>query len=256
MVITMRLYRESSLRKKADEPTIRMLDLWRSLSKEILGVPIEVMIGNRREHPQLRSFQGELHTAAPHIVEGKPVLVLWVDSTNRVSPLIITHELGHWILKLQGFHSLIYQPDKHCNEEILLNSMAHHPPLYNLQRSVGHDPLQEINSRANHNIAVFSREKESPRRKDQIRNALMLADDIMNCSQEEEDELKKVLMNKHPRTMRFIKEIQIIALRHDLMDPEDNMKFSKAVVKKLKMGKEWYEANEVNELRKIVEKVS
>ena len=48
----MRLYRETALREQADEPIVAMLELWRSLSEQKIGVPIEVMVGNRREHPQ------------------------------------------------------------------------------------------------------------------------------------------------------------------------------------------------------------
>ncbi len=68
---TVRLYRETAIRKNGDNPTIAMLDLWHSLCDEKLGVSIEVMISNRRQHQQLGSFGGELNTAFPHIVEGK-----------------------------------------------------------------------------------------------------------------------------------------------------------------------------------------
>jgi len=59
----MRLYKEIALRKQADKPTLAMLDLWKSLSKQKTGVTIKVMVGNRREHYQLKSTSGELYTA-------------------------------------------------------------------------------------------------------------------------------------------------------------------------------------------------
>lgn len=249
----MRLYRESAIRKQADEPTIAMLDLWQSLSDQKIGVPIEVMVGNRREHRQLSSFSGELYTAFPGVVKGKVVLSLWLDSLTNVSDILVTHEIGHWVLKLQGFRGFIYQPQKHSNAEILLNSMAHHLPLYALQRSLGHEPQPEIDSRTLHNTEIFSKQTETKKRQFCIRNALLLADDLMNCSEQYRTQLEKIVSKKYPMTAKLLEKILTPAPSYNLLKPDQNLKFCRKVIEALKLGSGWREIDEAKELISMVD---
>jgi len=248
----MKLYKEISIRKHADEPTLAMLDLWRSLSEHKTGVPIEVMVGNRREHKQLGSFRGELNTAYPSVHDGKPILVLWMDSFSNVKPLIIAHELGHWVLNLQGFHSFNYRPSKNSNIEILLNSMASHVPLYALQRSLGHKPDDEIDSRALHNIKLFATKVKSE--KNIMANALMLADDIMNCSSGNRTSLLNVINRNYSKTSKYIKEIMNLGSTFDLLFPDQNLAFRKKIIEQLDLSKNWYEVRNSESLISLVEK--
>jgi len=249
----MRLYRETEIRKHADEPTIAMLELWRSLSEQKIGHTIEVMLGNRREHHQLAQYPGELNTAFPHLIEGNVVLSLWLDSFNDVNPLIVSHEIGHWILKLQGFRAFIYRPKIHDNIEIFFNSMIHHPPLYELQRSLGHEPQTEINSRALHNIDIFSNERETNNRQLWETNALLLADDLLNCSESLHIQLKEIINKTHTNTSELLKKILTIAPSYDLLNHNQNIKFSRNVIKNLKLGSSnWRIINEVKKLRSMV----
>lgn len=245
-----RLYRETALRGKADEPTIAMLDLWRSLTEEKVGVLIEVMVGNRREHQQLGSFRGELNTAYPHVVEGKVVLALWLDSFSSVNPIVVTHEIGHWILKLQGFRAFMYQPQPHGNIEILLNSFAHHPPLYALQRSLGHEPQFEIDSRALHDIEIFSSKSETRDRKSWLANALLLADDLTNCSDTNQKRLKRVVKKKHPNTAKLLNRILALVPHYN---PLSRRPIQRRIIQELKLGAGWQEKDEVRALRSMVE---
>ena len=249
----MRLYRETTLREQADEPIVAMLELWRSLSEQKIGAPIEVMIGNRREHRQLSSFSGELNTAFPVIVKGKVVLSLWLDSLSDVNPILVSHEIGHWVLKLQDFRGLIYQPQLHSDVEIYLNSLAHHPPLYALQRSLGHDPQLEIDSRSLHDIEVFSKEKEIKKRLFWIKNALLLADDLMNCSEAYHAQLEKIINKKHSNTSRLLKKILALISHYNLLKPDQNLKFSRRVIQDLRLGSGWHEIDEVKTLISMVE---
>ncbi|MCK4732476.1 MAG: hypothetical protein KAT65_08460 [Methanophagales archaeon] len=241
----MRLYRETTLREQADEPIVAMLELWRSLSEQKIGAPIEVMIGNRREHRQLSLFSGELNTAFPVIVKGKVVLSLWLDSLSDVNPILVTHEIGHWVLKLQDFRGLIYQPQLHSDVEIYLNSLAHHPPLYALQRSLGHDPQLEIDSRTLHDIEVFSHDRETKDRQFWVKNALLFTDDLMNCSEEYYTQLDKIVSKKHPNTSNLLKKILAFASSYNLLSPDQNLKFSRRVIQDLKLGSGWREMDEV-----------
>jgi hypothetical protein len=60
-------YDERWLRKQADTPTIKMLDLWHSLSLKELGTSVDVMVGDRRSFPfhGISTVQGEMNTAIP-----------------------------------------------------------------------------------------------------------------------------------------------------------------------------------------------
>lgn len=249
----MRLYRETALLNQADEAINRMLDLWHSLTEQKMGSTIEVMIGNRREHHQLSSFSGELYTAFPVIVEGKLVLSLWLDSLTNVNSIIVTHEIGHWVLKLQDFRGFIYKPQPHNDTEILLNSLAHHPPLYTLQRSLGHEPQLEIDSRSLHDIEVFSKEKEIKKRLFWIKNALLLADDLMNCSEAYHAQLEKIINKKHSNTSRLLKKILALISHYNLLKPDQNLKFSRRVIQDLRLGSGWHEIDEVKTLISMVE---
>lgn len=251
----MKIYHETALIEQADGPTMAMLDLWRSLSLQETGAAIEVMIGNRKENPQLKSFTGELYIAYPRVIGGKVVLALWMDSLRSVKSIIVTHELGHWILKLQGFSGVIYTRQKHNNTEILLNSMAHHPPLYNLQRSVGHEPQEEIDSRCENDIRIFSRDKESKRREIWVSNAFLLFDDVLNCSEQNRGALENVVSRRHPKTWKLVKEVLELARSYDLLDANGNATFCQKVIEGLELGKEWKKLDEVEGLMRLVQKV-
>ncbi len=248
----MKLYKEIAIRKQADEPTLAMLDLWQTLSKQKTGIPIEVMVANRKEHKQLGSFAGELYTAYPHVIDGNPVLVLWIDVLSNVNPILITHEVGHWVLNLQGFCALNYRPNKNSNIEILLNSMAGHVPLYSLQRSLGHKPETEIDSRALHNIKLFAKEVKSE--KNITANALMLADDVMNCSSGNRTSLLNVINRNYPKTSKLIKKILALASSFDLFSADHNLSFRKKVIEQLDLGQDWYKVDNAESLVSLVNK--
>ena len=251
----MEFYRETTIRKGADKPTIAMLDLWQSLSEQTTGASIEVMFGNRKEHPQTSSFSGELNFSFPHIIERKVVLVLWLDSPSDVKQIIVTHEIGHCILKLRGFKGFRRRCQKHSNIEVMLNSMAHHPPLYVLQRSIGHEPQAEIDSRCLHNIKLFSKSKEAQQREVRIRNALMLADDIFN-SEENRQLLINVLTQRHPNTLNLLRKLIELESSYDLLVPDQNLNFREQVIEVLELGQGWNKRDEVKQLSSLVKQAT
>lgn len=244
----MKLYRETALRKQADPPTLAMLDLWQSLCQQKIGLPVEVMVGDRKEHRQLSSFEGELYAVMPHVIQGKVALVLWLDSLSNVKPLLVTHEIGHWVLKLQGFSTSLYRPNRHTDVEIMLNSMAHHPPLYALQKSLGHEPQVEVYSRCVHDIRLFSKGKEANEKSLWVTNALMLADDIFNCSDENRLPLENVLSKDHRNTWNLAKKIVKLASGYNLLLPDQNSAFRQAIIQDLGIGPHWDEVQEAESL--------
>ena len=100
------LMTEDELRKEADEPIIKCLDQWRSMCTKEIGSNIEVLVGDRHDHTEYKKNHGNFNTSDIIIHNYKLYLVLWIDSLPIKDYLIITHELGHNILYLQGFCSV------------------------------------------------------------------------------------------------------------------------------------------------------
>jgi hypothetical protein len=206
------------------------------------------MVGGRKEDPRFADFRGEFNTAMPDIIRGKLALLLLMDSLPRVNGIIATHELGHWVLKLQGFKMLKYKGHENSNTENFLNSMIQHPPLYCLQRSVGHNPQDEVDSRCLHNLRLFSQEKEVKAKQVWVLNALMLVDDLLNCSPSNQTPVMNIIGHKHPNTSRLVKSIMQQAHSRDLLHPEQNLAFAREVVRCLGLPGEWYLADDVGAL--------
>jgi len=133
--------------------------------------------------------------------------------------------------------------------------MAQHPPLYALQRSIGHEPQDEIDSRCLHNIRLFSKGKDAQQREVWICNALMLADDIFN-SEENRYPLINVISMRHPNTSILLKKLIELELSYDLLVPDQNFNFSKQVIETLKLDGEWYNPDEVKSLVSMVQQAA
>ena len=133
----MQLLEENILRKRADCPIRKMLDLWHELAERELGWDVEVLLANRRKHAQLKDFPDELNTSYPIVKDRQVKLVLFLEILDLIEKIKVTHELGHNVLKLQGFKNLMYNREGVSHIETALNDLAHHRPLYHLQKRVG-----------------------------------------------------------------------------------------------------------------------
>ena len=225
--------------------------MWHELSKKRFGYSIEIGIGNRREHRQLKGFTGELYTASPLILKGETVLCLWLDSFENVNPIFVTHELGHWIIKLQGFKALLNKPHIHSNEEIILNSMCQHPVVYNLQRVVGHDPQFEIDSRARNDIK-FVRKDHPPYSENDADVILMLAEDVFHASNKISRDILKRAKRFHPNVYKKINLVNSILNKYDLLNPEEMLQCEFNIIEELNMGSNWVISEDVEKLEEMV----
>jgi len=169
-------------------------------------------------------------------------------SHQLVKQIIVTHEIGHWVLKLHGFQAFLRKRQKQSDIEIMLNPMAQHPPLYVLQRSIGHEPQAEIDSRSLNDIKLFSKGKEAQQREVRIRDALMLADDILNCSEENHTALKNVISKNRPNTSKLFRMIIELASSYNLLVHDQNLIFCEQIIETLKLGDDWYNPDEVKGL--------
>jgi hypothetical protein len=232
-VITVPPYRETALRRIADTPTLKMMDLWKMETRRALGQSIEIMVDNRRNGSAFQSFQGQVNTAIPEKYGDELVLKLWLENFPNPNMIILTHEIGHWVLKLQGYQNLACKPADQFGRGPLLNDVAVHIPLYALQRSIGLNPQTEIDLRTDHDILLCSEAQGEA--VDDKTSALLLADDIQNCSKAKCDQLRTALKQNLPAVLRLIEEIVSAAGGHDLMNPQQSLAFRYRVVERLEL---------------------
>lgn len=242
----MQYFNEAVLRDYGDEPTNRMLDIWHQECLNYINNDIDVIMANRRQNQQLRDIPGELSTASPAVFDNKLCLVLWLDSVYPLQPLIVTHELGHWILVLRGYKMLVDPARTYGDIVINFNSMAHHPPLFTLQRSLGHEPQDMIDLKAKNDNDYLNKEKERNSQR-WISDALLIADDLINCSENYRRRLNSTLKKRLPNTNRFIRIIMNTLNMDDLHSPEKNLKFCYKLAKELKLDK-WTELDQLSDM--------
>lgn len=231
-----------------DTPTLKMIDLWRSETRRVVGQSIEIMADNRRNNMAFRSFQGQLNTAIPEKYGGQLVLKLWLEVFPNPDMIILTHEIGHWVLKLQGYQNLACKPRDQSNRGTLLNDVASHVPLFVLQRSIGHDPQAEIDSRTSHNIRLFSEAKAEAI--DEKTSALIFVDDILNCSEAKRERLRSLLRKNLPAVSRLVEEIVTAANGYDLLNPQQSLSFRHRLVEMLGLEGDWNAVDEVKALKR------
>ena len=247
-------YPESWLRSHTDTPTAKMLDLWHELCRQVIGASIEVIVANRREYPfhGVDTAQGQLNTAIPQTYQDRIVLALLFENTKELNEVIITHEIGHWVLKLQGLKSMCNGDDPNGSIEIALNSMASHSALYVLQRSLGHEPQKEIDKRAGYNVAILSRSTEPFDEKERIRKSIVYTDDLLHCSPSNKMGMQRLLSNKHPNTNKIVNILLEDSIKHDIAKIASVHSFCTEVIQTLELGQNWYEADEVEKLKSDV----
>lgn len=248
----MKLFYEKSLSDLGDKPLTDILSLWHSLCREKIGADFEVMVGNRKEHHQLSQYNGELNVATPHIIDGQPKLIIWMDDIRNVQSLLLTHEVGHWILKLQGFRGMVYRSNPHSNVEIMLNSLLHHPGVYDIQRQYGQEPEESIVGRLRHSIKLFDEGSESDVKEDRIQRALIVADDYLHCSNAVRAEMDAVLNQKHKLTRKLLKKLLKVFDKYDLLDTSDVEKCGLEVLSVMGLNSNsWEHIDELNKLKNI-----
>jgi hypothetical protein len=172
---------EIDLNKRVDHATQEMLKSWHDYCLDRIGNNLQVVVADRRLNAALVNQPG-FNTAFPYKIDEDLCLVLWLDSVQTLDSILITHELGHWLLKLQGFKAFTNTHNPYGEIVTSLNSLAQHPALYKLQRSFGHDPQAMIDSKTNQDTSSFSNEPEG-RSELWAMDSLLAADDILNSSE-------------------------------------------------------------------------
>ena len=243
---SMQYFNETVLRDYGDEPTNQMLDLWHQECLNYFNNDIEVIMADRRHNPRLRDIPGTINSASPHVFDNKMHLTLWLESVYPLEPILVTHELGHWILVLRGYKTLV-DPGRTFGDIVVnLNSLAHHPPLFTVQRSLGHEPQDMIDHETKNDIDYYNEQKERDSQR-WISDALYITDHLTNCSENYRLRLNNVLKKRLPNTSRFVRVIMDMLNTSDLHSPEKNLKFCYKLIKELKLDN-WTEYDQLSNM--------
>lgn len=178
-------------------------------------------------------------------------MLLALETLNSIDEVLITHELGHWVLRLQGFESLQNEHKRNGSTEMHLNSLAQHPALYALQRELGHEPQTEIDSRAAHNLKLV-RSGEFDRSRAPVDDALHLADDMLNCSDSISRELEETLRSRLPKLLAPIEAIRGARMTFPPLTPNRHKRFLQRVAQEMGLKAGWNFVQEAQVLRKKV----
>jgi len=249
---------ESELRQQGDRSTTKMLNLWNQLCVKEIGKSLEVAVFNRRDSPDLAESDGIVNTNYLTNLDDKRFLGLFLEDISNINYMIVTHELGHWILKLQGIKGVVNNDETfgeaHFGESIenLLNSLCSHPALYTLQRSLGHEPRKLIDSRANHDIVLVSKINEPDGTLTQTKNALLFADDLINCSEGNRKGLQRVISKNLPRTAEIVKAILETKGTRDLSVFENANMLPLEIIRRLHISGNWSAINSIDVLKDFV----
>jgi len=247
----MSLCREYHLRQDADQETLYMFDLWHSLCNEVLGEELEIIASDSKNHPEYQNFPGEINTCEPYFEGNKVIaLCLWLNDFPRVEQILITHELGHWIMRLKGYKA-IRSNTISKRKNIMLHSLCDHPVLYKIQRDIGHDPQNMIDIRSIRDLR-FVNKIASPFPGDEIELSLQLSDNIFNTSKRNAKNIIKKARKFHPVIYEKINKIIKTMKRHNLFDTNENIKCRFELVKRINLMNSWHVHDDVKELRKWI----
>jgi hypothetical protein len=97
-----------------------------------------------------------------------------------------------------------------------------------------------IDAKAQYDIAVYDGETKLTEQTC-IRDALFLADDLLNCSLKEKQRLVEVVSRKYPKVYLTSNVVLNTVQYYDLNNPKENLKFIKNLRKVLKLDGSWVE---------------
>lgn len=170
-----------------------------------------------------------------------------MEQTDSPDFILITHELAHFIIKLQGVMGVVdFNSFNNSSKQIQanLNSFAQHPAVYALQRNYNQDPQAMIDRRSKVHIEMLSNTHEPHDKQTLSERTLFLSDDLLNCSQENRAIMQDALA-RHEQTNNLVKSVLSIASSFDLINLEEITPFCLKIINELDLGEQWVVIDEV-----------
>lgn len=230
-----------------------MRTLWHDLCQQELGVDLEIVTTTWDQIPDLRPPNtSEASVSTFMKLPIGPRLVLAFDRGRTIEDVLMTHEIGHQVLHLQNFEVLLDTKKTHSFEETCVNSMAHHPALYALQRSLGHDPQAMIDNRVEHLIREFSKRRELAEDPALVLGTV-IADDLFSCSQSQRERLLRSAQLMRPKAYKIAKKFFEAARRHDPARIETHGQYLEAIRNCTGHIQHWKRTNQKTVMRQQVQ---
>ncbi len=226
---------------RIEGPIAKILDNWRIICIEKIGQDVQVMLADRKDNPDIAELPGNFNMAHPYMLnDGRVGLIVWLNSTMEIDQAVITHEVGHWVLILQGFCGFSNKSaEVHKMIGARLMALLHHAPLYELQKQIGDNPQPVINVLSEEYILYFSQYKETAR---SVTEHTLIAGDLMiNAQEAGRRKLERVLKKKHPNTKRLVQTVVSLRNKYNIFKPEGNRKWGWSLIKELGLGSGWAE---------------
>lgn len=246
----MKIILEDSIRKQGDETTIEFLELWKELSISTLNKHLPVCIRDLKDHPHYKHIDTEFHSTNPY-PENKPVsLAIWSSHYPNLDDVLITHEIGHGILVLQGFKTIL-ERSLGININGLIRQLGDHPVIHSIQKQYGHNPQILRDPRARKSIN-FVRKKPIPWPESETLMAMYLADDVYSCSKTISKRILKLSSRYHPTLHDKIERIIQCMNKHDLMDIEENLQCRFEIISELNISGKWVIQDDLQDLLAVM----
>ena len=227
----------------------RIIDLWHTTCKQHFDFSIDIIMIDRKD-TDFRNVPGEFNTARPKKYKNQIKLEVIINNMSRVNPFVFTHEIAHWINLLNGFEGVILKDKRNSHEEMILNSLSHHPSVYLIQELIGIDTQKQIDLRTEININNYKKYNKEMK-STLLTDALTIVDDLINCSNKLKDELLTLFKSNYPKTYKKIEIILDIQKSYDLCIIEQNKKFLEKIIQELRISKQWDYLDTVNNLKKM-----
>lgn len=229
-------------------PVKEEINYWNEMSKKVLGKRLPICLTERSSLSQFTNFNGELNIAFPTKIGSDDYLAVVVESFKSVSPAIFSHEIMHWILKLEGYPGI---RDLNNPQSLLvahINDLSIHNLLWKRVKKFGKNVEEEINSRAITDLNLMINHQNI----DELELALLVADDINNCPDYLATTLHKALKNGYHKSFEYYQIIDKALTSHNLEDPREVKEFLLEIVNNCKIMGKWDIPDETASLRMAI----
>lgn len=223
-----------------------IINYWHSLSQKILDYQIDIILTDRKNVEDIfKNIKGEVNYAMPIEIEGKLHLLVIMNSLDNVSPQIFAHEVMHWILKLEGYPGINNTQNLKNIIAVHINDLCIHRLLWKKIRSYNIEIQNEIDDRGINDLNLMISKNCS----DGLELALLVADDIQNCSKDLSHSIKKVLKNGYHNAYNSYKDILEVIEMYNLHNPIEVRKCLMKLVDILGLEGNWDIPNEIASLK-------
>lgn len=117
---------------------------------------------------------------------------------------------------------------------------------------MGHEPQNEIDSRANYDIVMASKIVEPDDRMTQIKHALYFADDFINCSKNHSKGLQRIISKRHPKTKDILNTVLEFEETKNLSMLENASTLPTKIIKQFNLSGSWSASDSINFLKNAI----